>query len=60
MPAAAKVHDIASASIPDALAALRVNPQTGLARAEVAIRRKVDRGGGSEDARPRQRLPADA
>jgi magnesium-transporting ATPase (P-type) len=39
-PAAATVPDIASASIPDMLTALHVNPETGLARAEVEIRRK--------------------
>ncbi len=32
--------DIASASIPDTLAALRVNPDSGLTRAEVDVRRK--------------------
>jgi len=32
--------DIASASVPDTLAALQVNPETGLARAEVDVRRK--------------------
>ena len=32
--------DIAKASIPDTLAALRVNPETGLAPAEVYVRRK--------------------
>ncbi len=40
MPFAAKGPDIASASIPDTLAALRVNPETGLTRAEVDSRRK--------------------
>jgi H+-transporting ATPase len=48
MPATARKSDIASdiasgiaaASIPDALAALRVNPETGLTRAEVNTRRK--------------------
>jgi H+-transporting ATPase len=39
-PADAKPPDIASASVSDALAALRVNPQTGLTRAEVDARRK--------------------
>jgi hypothetical protein len=39
-PANAEPHDIASASIPDALAALKVNPETGLTRAEVDTRRK--------------------
>ena len=37
--AAAKPPDIASASIPDALATLQVNPDTGLTRAEVDVRR---------------------
>src|SRR5208337_2082971 len=40
MPAAVKVPDIASASIPDTLAVLHVNPETGLACAEVDSRRK--------------------
>jgi plasma-membrane proton-efflux P-type ATPase len=39
-PAGAKPPDIASASIPDTLAALHVNPDTGLTRAEVDARRK--------------------
>ncbi len=34
--------DIASASVPDVLAALRVNPDTGITRAEVEIRRKAN------------------
>jgi plasma-membrane proton-efflux P-type ATPase len=37
---ATKPPDIASASIPDTLTALTVNPDTGLARAEVDVRRK--------------------
>lgn len=39
-PARAKPPDIASASIPDTLAALQVNPDTGLTLAEVEVRRK--------------------
>ncbi len=39
-PAKTKPPDIASASVPDTLAALKVNPDTGLARAEVEARRK--------------------
>ena len=39
-PANAKPPDIASASVPDTLAALKVNPETGLAHAEVDVRRK--------------------
>src|SRR5664280_1932685 len=39
-PANTKPPDIATASIPDALAALHVNPDTGLAHAEVDVRRK--------------------
>ena len=39
-PANAKPPDIASASVPDTLAALHVNPDTGLTRAEVDVRRK--------------------
>jgi H+-transporting ATPase len=36
----AKPPDIASASVPDTLVALHVNPDTGLTRAEVDVRRK--------------------
>ena len=39
-PANAKPPDIASASVPDTLAALHVNPDTGLTHAEVDVRRK--------------------
>src|SRR5450759_2141118 len=39
-PANGKPPDIGSASVPDALATLRVNPDTGLTHAEVEIRRK--------------------
>src|SRR5579863_10249845 len=39
-PANAKAPDIATAPIPDTLAALHVNPDTGLTRAEVDVRRK--------------------
>jgi plasma-membrane proton-efflux P-type ATPase len=39
-PADAKPPDIATASVPDALAALHVNPDTGLSHAEVDVRRK--------------------
>jgi plasma-membrane proton-efflux P-type ATPase len=39
-PANARPPDIASASIPNALAALHVNPDTGLTHAEVDTRRK--------------------
>ena len=39
-PANAKAPDIATASVPDTLAALQVNPDTGLTRGEVDIRRK--------------------
>jgi magnesium-transporting ATPase (P-type) len=35
-----KAPDIASAPVPDTLAALRVDPETGLTRAEVDARRK--------------------
>ena len=38
--ATAKAPDIASASVPDTLAALHVNPDTGLTHAEVEVRRK--------------------
>ena len=38
MPSPEKGPDIASASIPDTLAALHVNPETGLTRGEVATR----------------------
>jgi len=40
MPAHGKPPDIASASVPDTLAALQVNPDTGLTHAEVDVRRK--------------------
>jgi plasma-membrane proton-efflux P-type ATPase len=39
-PANAKPPDIATASVPDTLAALHVNPDTGLTHAEVDVRRK--------------------
>jgi H+-transporting ATPase len=39
-PANAQPPDIASAPVPDTLAALRVNPDTGLTHAEVDVRRK--------------------
>ena len=39
-PATAKAPDIATGSVSDTLAALHVNPDTGLARAEVDVRRK--------------------
>src|SRR5512135_3623183 len=39
-PANAKPPDIASASVPDTLAVLHVNPETGLTHAEVDVRRK--------------------
>ena len=39
-PATAKAPDFATASVPDTLAALHVNPDTGLMRAEVDVRRK--------------------
>lgn len=39
-PANAKAPAIATASVPDTLAALQVNPDTGLTRGEVDIRRK--------------------
>jgi len=39
-PANAKLPELASASVPETLAALQVNPDTGLTHAEVAIRRK--------------------
>src|SRR5579859_5800551 len=39
-PATAKAPDIATASVPDTLAALDVNPDTGLTSAEVDVRRK--------------------
>ena len=39
-PAVAKPPEIASASIPDTLAELQVNPETGLTHVEVDVRRK--------------------
>ena len=41
MPSTPKEPDIASASLPDTLAALHVNPETGLTRAEADARRKA-------------------
>jgi H+-transporting ATPase len=41
MPVTSKALEIASASVPAALAALHVNPETGLTRAEADARRKV-------------------
>jgi hypothetical protein len=35
-----KPPDVASASVPDTLASLKVDPETGLAHAEVDVRRK--------------------
>ena len=40
MPATAKVPDIVSASVPETLTTLRVDPETGLTRTEVDVRRK--------------------
>jgi H+-transporting ATPase len=40
MPATDQQFEIASASVPDTLAVLNVNPETGLTRAEVDARRK--------------------
>ena len=40
MPATAKVPDTVSASVPETLTTLRVNPETGLTRAEVDVRRE--------------------
>jgi hypothetical protein len=39
-PATGKAPEFASASVPDTLAALHVNPETGLMHTEVDIRRK--------------------
>ena len=39
IPSAGKAPDIASAPVLDTLAALHVNPETGLTRAEVDTRR---------------------
>ena len=39
VPAPAKAPDVASASVPDTLAILHVNPDTGLTHAEVDVRR---------------------
>jgi plasma-membrane proton-efflux P-type ATPase len=41
MPAATHTSDLASASVPDALAALEVNPEAGLTLAEVDSRRQA-------------------
>jgi hypothetical protein len=40
--AGSKVPDIATASVPDTLASLQVNVDTGLASAEVDVRRKAN------------------
>ena len=45
-PANAKFRNIASASIPDTLAELHVNPDTGLAHTDVDTRRKERRAAG--------------
>src|SRR6202142_819178 len=42
-PANVNPPDIASASVPDTLGSLKVNPETGLAQAEVDVRRKEHR-----------------
>ena len=39
-PLTGKEPNIASVSVPDTLAALQVNPETGLTHAEVDVRRK--------------------
>jgi plasma-membrane proton-efflux P-type ATPase len=54
-PANAKPPDIASASVPDTLATLKVNPETGLARAEVDTRRKEN---GCNEVAEKKRHPA--
>lgn len=41
MPAAPQTSDLASASVPDALTTLDVNPETGLTRTEVDTRRQA-------------------
>jgi plasma-membrane proton-efflux P-type ATPase len=41
MPAAPQTSDLASATVPDALTALDVNPETGLTRTEVDTRRQT-------------------
>jgi hypothetical protein len=53
----AKPPDIASASVPDTLAALHVNPDTGLTHAEVDVRRKEHgyNEGAEEKGRPGHR-----
>jgi hypothetical protein len=40
-PADTRPPDIASASVPDTLAAFQVNPETGLTQTEVDVRRKA-------------------
>jgi len=40
MPSSGKIPDIATASVPDTLAALKVNPEAGLTVTEVDARRK--------------------
>lgn len=54
-PAGTKPPDIASASVPDTLASLKVNPNTGLVRAEVDARRK---GNGFNEVAEKKGHPA--
>src|ERR1035437_10802900 len=54
-PANAKPPDIASASVPDTLAALHVNPDSGLTRAEAGVRRKEH---GYNEVAKKKRYPA--
>ena len=53
-PATHKAFDIVSASVPDTLAALKVNPDTGLAAADVDARRK---GSGYNEVAAKKRHP---
>jgi plasma-membrane proton-efflux P-type ATPase len=53
-PAPAKAPDIATASVPDTLATLHVNPDTGLANADVESRRKEN---GYNEVAEKQRHP---
>ena len=53
-PANTKPPDIASASVPDTLAALHVNPDIGLTHAEVDVRRKEH---GSNEVAEEKRHP---
>jgi hypothetical protein len=49
-PATVKDPDIASVPVPDTLAALHANPETGIPHAEVDIRHAANRAAGADFA----------